>query len=159
MPSDFIIAEILLLLILGVLFLWIITLEYRFARVTRTLRMLFMGRGGIDLEQLLRDYNQRMDRADATVQAVATRTMQLEQKARTNVQHIGVMRFNPFPDKGGDQSFAVALLDDRSDGVVFTGLHARGEMRVYAKPVVGGTSTYMLSDEEKEAINRALGKK
>jgi hypothetical protein len=65
------------------------------------------------------------------------------------------VRFNPFADKGSDQSFAVAFLDEHGDGVVFTGLHSRTDVRVYAKPIVGGASTYPLTNEESEAIHRA----
>jgi hypothetical protein len=158
LDSGFTLVEFLLFLILGVIVVWIAALEWRFLRSTRTLRMLFSGRSGVDLEQTLRDYIQRMDRADQTVGALSSRASQLERKSAASVQHVGVVRFNPFPDKGGDQSFAVALLDDHSDGVVFTGLHSRADSRIYAKPVVGGTSTYALTDEEKEAIMRAMAK-
>jgi hypothetical protein len=157
--SGFTVIEFLLFLIVGILFVWIVTLEWRFLRTTRTLRVLFTGRTGVDLEQMLRAYLQRVDHTDQLIGELAARTEVLERKAPTNVQHVGVIRFNPFPDKGGDQSFAVALLDDHADGVVFTGLHSRGDSRVYSKPVVGGNSTYALTEEEKEAISRALGKK
>ncbi len=179
--TGFTFVEFLLFLILGLICLWLATIEWRFLRMTRTLRMLFTGRGGADLEQVLRDYLQRMERSDQAMYALgqrvdqsiaalgqrldqhlaglATRTMQLEEKAPLNVQHVGIVRFNPFADKGGDQSFAVALLDDHADGVVLNGLHSRNDTRVYAKPIVGGTSTYPLTGEEKEAISRALGKR
>jgi hypothetical protein len=157
--SGFTIFELLLFLIVGILFVWIAIIEWRFLRTTRTIRMLFTGRTGVDLEQMLRGYLQRVDHTDQMVSELVARTGQLEKKAPTNVQHVGVIRFNPFPDKGGDQSFAVALLDDRADGVVFTGLHSRSDSRVYSKPVVGGNSTYALTEEEKEAISRAMGKK
>ncbi|HEX9075532.1 MAG TPA: DUF4446 family protein, partial [Anaerolineae bacterium] len=62
-----------------------------------------------------------------------------------------------FPDKGGDQSFTVAILDDHADGVVLSGLHSRADSRVYAKPVVRGQSNYTLTGEEKDAIARAMG--
>lgn len=150
------IIEFLLLLILGVLLVWIATLEYRFIRFTRTLRMLFAGRAGADLEVVLRSYMERMDRTEELIRSFNERIAFTERKAPLNVQHVGVVRFNPFADKGGDQSFAVAFLDDHGDGVVFTGLHSRADSRVYAKPIVGSTSTYALTDEEKEAINRAM---
>ncbi len=82
--------------------------------------------------------------------------MQLEGRQPYLLQHIGVIRFNPFQDKGGDQSFVVAILDDHADGVVLTGLHSRVDSRVYAKPVVRGQSNYTLTGEEKEAIARAM---
>lgn len=155
----FSVIELLLFLILGVLLLWIGTLEFRLLRLTRTLRVLFSGRTGADLEQVLRDYMERMDRTDETIKQFNQRATRIEQKAPYTLSHLGIVRFNPFADKGGDQSFAVAFLDDRNDGVVFTGLHSRADVRVYAKPIVGGTSTYPLTDEEAEAINRALTKK
>lgn len=157
--SSFTIFEFLLFLIVAILFVWIAALEWRFLRSTRTLRMLFTGRTGVDLEQMLRAYLQRVDHTDQMVSELVKRTVSLEKKAPKNVQHVGVIRFNPFPDKGGDQSFAVALLDDHADGVVFSGLHSRGDARVYSKPVVGGASTYALTEEEKEAISRAMGRK
>ncbi|MGB8649015.1 MAG: DUF4446 family protein [Anaerolineae bacterium] len=167
--SGFTIVEFLLFVLIGVLVVWIITLEWRLNRYTRTLRLVFSGRTGADLEQILRDYVQRMDRADQNMAALSAHADQgftalnnrvavLEQKAPLNVQHIGVIRFNPYTDKGGDQSFAIALLDDRGDGVVVNGLHSRDSCRVYAKPVIGGASTYKMTDEEKEAINRAMTK-
>jgi hypothetical protein len=157
--SGFSIIELLLLLILGVLLAWIATLEYRFIKLTRTLRVLFMGRQGADLEQVLRDYMERMDRTDEMIRQFHQRVTGIEQRTPYTVSNVGVVRFNPFADKGGDQSFAVAFLDGHHDGVVFTGLHSRADVRVYAKPIVGGTSTYPLTDEESEAIARALSKK
>ena len=152
-------VELLLFVIVGVLFVWIATLEYRLLRLTKTLRLLFSGRTGADLEQVLREYMERMDRTDQTIRQFNARASAIERRAPLSLSHVGIVRFNPFADKGSDQSFAVALLDDHSDGVVFTGLHSRTEVRVYAKPIVGGTSTYPLTDEESEAINRALAKK
>lgn len=150
------IIEFLLVLMVGVLLIWIATLEFRFIRLTRTLRLLFSGRSGADLEQVLRDYMERMDRTDQMIKVFHDRLTASEHHTPFYVQHVGVVRFNPFADKGGDQSFAVAMLDDHGDGVVFTGLHSRADARVYAKPIVGSTSTYALTEEEKEAINRAM---
>jgi hypothetical protein len=73
-----------------------------------------------------------------------------------SVQKVGIIRFNPFSDVGGDQSFSLALLDGSNNGVVVTSLYSREENRVYGKPIKGGQSEYSLSKEEKEAINKAL---
>ncbi len=73
------------------------------------------------------------------------------------LQRVGVVRFNPYHDTGGDYSFAVALLDEVGAGVVISGLYHRDRCRVYAKPVAAWESAYTLTDEEKEAIERARG--
>src|SRR5581483_9403237 len=155
LERGFSLVEFLLFLILGVVLIWLATIEFRLLRLTRTLRVLFTGRTGIDLEQVLRDYMERMDRTDDAIKEFHQRAAAIERKAPYTLSRVGIVRFNPFADKGGDQSFAVALLDDHGDGVVFTGLHSRTEVRVYAKPIVGGSSTYPLTNEEAEAINRA----
>src|SRR5690606_12263390 len=60
-----------------------------------------------------------------------------------------------FDDTGSDQSFAIALLDDRRDGVVISSLHGRANTRVFAKPVSDGASPHTLSEEEPRAIRIA----
>ncbi|HKG56390.1 MAG TPA: DUF4446 family protein, partial [Candidatus Limnocylindrales bacterium] len=69
---------------------------------------------------------------------------------------IGLVRFNPFEDTGGNQSFAVALLDAHGDGFVLSSLHGRGGTRVYAKALTNGRSESTLSGEESEALRLAL---
>jgi hypothetical protein len=71
------------------------------------------------------------------------------------IQRAGVVRFNPFPDTGGNQSFVVALLDAGGDGVVLSSLHSRGGTRVYLKQLTSGRAETALSEEEMEAIRRA----
>jgi hypothetical protein len=86
---------------------------------------------------------------------VEKRLIDLEKKS---IQKVGVIRFNPFSDVGGDQSFSVALLDGQDDGVIVTGLYSRDESRTFAKPVKNGISTYNLSDNEEKVIAQARKK-
>lgn len=83
----------------------------------------------------------------------------IREEARFSIQKVGIIRFNPFSDAGGDQSFSIALLDGNNDGVVITSLYSREGNRIYAKPLNSGQSQYALSEEEKEAIMRAMRQK
>jgi hypothetical protein len=67
------------------------------------------------------------------------------------------VRFNAFSQNaaGGNQSFAIALLDEKLSGVVFSTLYARDRVGVYAKPIENGTSTFTLTEEEEEAVEKA----
>lgn len=71
------------------------------------------------------------------------------------LQKVGVVRFNPFKDTGSNQSFSIALLDGNDNGVVITSLYMKEENRVFAKPIKGGKSEYLLTEEEKRAIKLA----
>ena len=69
---------------------------------------------------------------------------------------IGIVRYNAFKDTGRDLSFSLAILDAHNNGVVLNGIYARDCSNIYAKPVENGESKYVLSNEEKEAINKAI---
>lgn len=72
------------------------------------------------------------------------------------IQKIGLVRFNPFNDTGGDQSFILALIDEKDSGVVISGLHTRNGTRWYAKQVHEGKGMgHELSADEAKAIKIA----
>ncbi|MCL4396009.1 MAG: DUF4446 family protein [Chloroflexi bacterium] len=146
------IVVLLLIFVVG----WVAFVEYRYQKLAGSFRLLMTGRGGADLEATLIDFVSRMDRIEKMTQEAVQRMDRIEVKSPYLLQHLGVVRFNPFQDKGGDQSFVVAILDDHADGTVLTSIASRVDTRIYAKPVVGGQSTYNLTGEEKEAIARAM---
>lgn len=80
-----------------------------------------------------------------------------ESRLRGAVSGVGIVRFNPFTGEGqgGNQSFALCVLDELGEGVVLSTLYSRDRVGVYAKPLSGFASTYELSDEESQAIERA----
>ena len=79
----------------------------------------------------------------------------LEKQGNSSIQKVGIVRYNPFSNVGGDQSFSLAVLDGNNDGVVITSYYIREGNRVYGKPISGGKSDYSLSEEEKQAIIKA----
>lgn len=127
-------------------------------RVIRRYRLLLGGSGprGESLERLLLQQAAQLEDLQAQVRHLAGRIDELAQAAVGHIQHVGVVRFQAFPDIGSDLSFSIALLDGRRNGFVLTSLYGRTESRVYAKPVQAGTSVYPLTEEERQAIQRAL---
>ncbi len=137
--------------LVGVTWLWRQNGQVR--RASRTL-----GGGGLHgLDQLLREQELQLRHVYDRTLELERRLDQTEQRLSGAVRHVKVLRFNPFRDTGGDQSFVIALLDDAGTGVVITGLHSRTETRIYAKQVNAGGSEYPLSDEEVAAIRAAVG--
>ena len=120
---------------------------------------LMAGTSGGNLEQALNDHVTQVRETAAQVEAVDRLARRLEEAAYFSVQHMGVVRYNPFHDTGGDQSFAIALVDGHGNGVVLSSLHGRDATRVYAKPLQKWESTYSLTDEERQAIALAYQKR
>jgi hypothetical protein len=71
---------------------------------------------------------------------------------------VGVVRYNAIANTGADLSFAIALLDQNNNGFVLNGIYSRDGSYTYAKPIENGQSKYNLSDEEKEALTKAISK-
>lgn len=131
----------------GMVGLWLHQRRFR-----RLVSQLTAGVSGGDLEAILSEHAALMRTTLDRTEKVAQRVERLETEAPMNLRNLGVVRFNPFHDTGGDQSFAIALADDRGRGVVLSSLHAREATRVYAKSLRAWKSEYSLTDEEKQAI-------
>jgi adenylate cyclase len=128
----------------------------RLRRTADAYRALVSDNKGVSLQQLLNSHLGKVVEIGARMEELTKLHESLEARSRGSLQHIGLVRFNPFEDTGSDQSFAIALLDDRHDGIVLSSLHGRGQTRVFAKPVEGGQSKHTLSDEEAHAIRIAV---
>ncbi|NMA02316.1 MAG: DUF4446 family protein [Clostridia bacterium] len=72
------------------------------------------------------------------------------------LKNVALERYDAFSETGGQQSFSVALLNDKATGVVITTIHSREDSRTYAKYIKDGKSEYALSEEEKRTIEKAL---
>ena len=143
---------LLLLLLAG---LWLIVLHRRLNRLRRQYAALLTSAEGKDLGELLNMYVEQMRLAASKAEELTRSSNRMESKVTKSLQRLGLVRFDAFEGIGGEQSFAVALLDEEGDGVVLSSLQGRGESRLYAKPISKWDSTYNLSAEEKEAIATA----
>lgn len=79
----------------------------------------------------------------------------LEEDGKDHIQKVGLVRFNPFKELGGDHSFSLAILDNKESGIILTSLHTRDRTRVYMKEIKNGKSEYELSAEELKALDIA----
>ena len=136
----------------------VVGLIRRVRKLGARLESLTQGGDESSLEAVLGSHLERVNRAVSDVDVVAARTTALERDVQGSFGRVGFVRFNPFEDTGGNQSFALAMLDGRGDGFVVSSLHARAGTRVYAKAIAAGSSEAALSDEEAEALKQALAK-
>ena len=146
-----VLAALVLLLLIGFLLQ-----SARLGRAVRNYRVLVRGTDGATLHDRLVGSAEQAVKAGERMSRIEAMHEVIDGRTRRSLQHIGLVRFNPFDDTGSDQSFAIALLDDARDGVVISSLHGRANTRVFAKPVSGGGSGHTLSDEETQAIRIAI---
>jgi len=134
---------------------WLVLLSIRMSRLRRQYARVMSGTDGTNLEEVLNRYIDHMDETLRIVSALETRAARMERTLGHCLQWVGMVRFSPFRDTAGAQSFALAVIDGSGDGVVLSGLHSRDSTRVYAKALAKWESQHTLTDEERDAIARA----
>ncbi len=111
---------------------------------------------GKNIEEDLETYMYRVEKVEKQNLEIVTDISDLNKVLRNCIQKVGIVRYSAFKDTGSDLSFALALLDESNNGVVLNGIYSREMSNIYAKPVKNGQSTYTLSDEEQEALQKAI---
>lgn len=112
-------------------------------------------RPDVKLEEVLTKYAEDVTLVKGHTVDLLRRVGQLEDNMVYCNQKVGVIRYNPYEESGGNLCFAVAILDGNDDGVVFNGIYSRTGTYVYAKPIEMGVSIYVLSEEELAALEKA----
>lgn len=135
----------------------VVALLRRVTRLERRIGSLTRGADGQSLEGVLGAHLEKVVAMSHAVEDLGNRTARLEVQGQSALQRVGIVRYNPFEETGGNQSFALALLDADDHGIIISSLHARSGTRVYAKAVTAGRPAGALSDEEGEALRLAQG--
>lgn len=126
-------------------------------KINEKTKSFLSGKNGKDLEGLILDHVKSIESMDNDIQELFKASNKLYSLAQKGLNKIGLIRFNPFKDLGGDQSFALALLNGKNNGVVISSLHTREGTRIYSKSIKNGKSEkHTLTTEEQEAIKKAI---
>lgn len=147
-------------IVLAVVCLSIVTLILIINQITLSKKLKTLARGvkGKNLNDLIEKYYDNIDESKKELVEKLEELDILKEKLSKSIQKFNIIRYKAFEDVGGDLSFSLAMLDEKNDGMVLTGIHARDFNGIYAKPIKNGESRYDLSSEEKEALDGALSK-
>ena len=114
-----------------------------------------VGRGE-NIDEILKKYIMAVEQVDEKNKEIEKYCNRLDRNIGECIQKIGMVRYSAFKDTGSDLSFALAMLDDNNNGVILNGIYSREMSNIYAKQVTNGTAVNKLSEEEKEALQKAL---
>ncbi|MEW9121425.1 MAG: DUF4446 family protein [Thermotaleaceae bacterium] len=127
----------------------------KLSRLDQKYRELSRGVDNKSLEEIVHKYYDKIDQAEIRVNQVNKKVEEMDERLQKSVQKVGVVRYNAFDNTGGDLSFSIALLDEHHNGFIMTSIYGRNNSAMYAKPVKKGKSSYTLSAEELQALDRA----
>lgn len=138
------------------LFIWCAILTFLFLRFYMYYARLVRSGKKESVVQILEEFGKKEEENKKMLDQLRENYDKLERQGLSHIQKIGLVRFNPFKDTGGDQSFILALVDAEETGVVISSLHTRTGTRWYAKGISRGRGIeHELSKEEQEALKGA----
>lgn len=144
-------------ILIPAIIIWNLFLHWQIFKLGKKNKLFFSDIKAKDFEGMIAEQIKRLRSADSIMKSLLQEQDKISESISKSIQKVGVVRFNPFNDTGGDQSFSFALLDQRNNGLVISSLYTREGVRVFSKPIEKGLSKYGLSKEEKEAIKKAIG--
>lgn len=144
----FALLALVLLLILG----WLM-LAWLLARQNRRIHALTQGVEGSNLEEVLTAHLEKVKQAEQRMDVLEQAVAILQAQMPECLQRAHLVRYDAFEDVGGEQSFSLALLNRRGDGILLTSVYSRLDVRVYAKALRDGRASHALSQEEERVLS------
>ena len=120
------------------------------------LKKIFAGTKARNLEEMIILIGKKINQVENKQQDIDQHLTTIDERLNKSIRNIETVRFNPFFDAGGNQSFAISFMNDEGNGVIISSLYARDRMSIFAKPIVGGKSEFELSEEEKNVLDKSI---
>lgn len=150
--------EMLVAALFFLLFVWLLWLTVNVKKIASNLKILKKDAGKPSVVSSLNELVRRSLKVEKDLTNISKELETIKVKLESAIVGVGLVRYNPFKDTGGNLSFSLALLDEKGNGVVITALNSRNDSRFYCKHVRGFVCEVPLSDEEKEAIRKVVSR-
>ena len=111
---------------------------------------------GNNIEEILKSYIKQVEETNSKNEEIISYCNKLNENISLCIKKIGIIRYSAFKDTGSDLSFALALLNDKNDGVILNGIYSREMSNIYAKQIKNGKCNNKLSEEENKALEIAV---
>ncbi len=153
--SDYIIIGLAAFVL--ILFILYIVNVVQMKKLKKKYRIFMDGKDAKSLEDTL---IKRLDEVDDLLEANHKNEKSIKvlmKKMKFTYQKMGLVKYDAFHEMGGKLSFSLAMLNEKNDGYIINAMHTREGCYTYIKEIVDGNSIIVLSDEETEALNMAMG--
>ncbi|MDO4339834.1 MAG: DUF4446 family protein [Eubacteriales bacterium] len=147
---------IILLLLCVFLLVNTISIKMRLSRLERKYKMFMKGSDAQSLEKVFTRKFAQIDRLYEAKEDHENSINFIKKNFGQLFSKYGVEKYDAFDDVGGKLSFALALLDKDNTGLILNAVHSRDNCFLYLKEIVKGESYVMLSQEEVEALRKAV---
>lgn len=152
-PGIIIIA---LFVLIVVLFVMVINANMKYSRLKGSYNSFMRGKDGKTMEESFLERFEELDELTTLTMKNRAAIRKLNEDVMSNLQKIGIVKYDAFHEMGGKLSFALTLLDGNNSGYIINSMHSREGCYNYIKEIVKGESYIELSEEEAESLERAI---
>lgn len=145
-----------LLILVIILLICTFNLSLGLSRLNKKYKIFMKGKDGQSLEKLFKRKFDMIEKLASNSEINREDIQKLEKLYNSSLHKYGIVKYDAFEDMGGKLSFVLALLDKENTGFLLNAIHSRENCFLYIKEIVNGESYIMLSEEEVEALKRAV---
>ena len=156
MQTLFFDLPIFIWVLIAALFIGELLLYILFSRFFSKMNSMFHRAKGTEVMNMLAHMLEKSEQIDKNIAAVFEENKKDRVILSQTLHKMSLVRFNPFDDMGGKQSFCIVFLDANNSGILMTSLYAKHGVRTYARRIIEGKSEQPLSEEEEKAIEEAM---
>lgn len=145
-----------MLILIVVLFVLYVNVSLKYDRLKNNYASFMRGKDGKNLEESILTKFSELDGMAKIIKQNRADVKEMYRRTEHCIQKCGIVKYDAFNEMGGKLSFALALLDSSNTGWVMNAMHSREGCYTYVKEILKGESYVELSEEEAEALDRAI---
>ena len=147
---------LMLLIVVVILLVCVFNLSLGLNRLSRKYAIFMKGKDAQSLEKLFKRKFELIEKLTVNSEINAENIAKLEKMQNMILDNYGIVKYDAFEDMGGKLSFVLAMLDNNNTGFLLNAIHSRENCFLYIKGIVNGESYVALSDEEIQALKKAV---
>ena len=145
-----------MLILILVLFVLYGNFSLKYDRLKKSNTSFIQRKHGKNLEESILTKFSELDGIAKIIKQNRADVKEMYRRTEHCIQKCGIVKYDAFNEMGGKLSFALALLDSDNTGWIMNAMHSREGCYTYVKEILKGESYVELSEEEAEALDRAI---
>lgn len=155
--DDFLLTFAIMAVVMVIMFILLLVNMGKTKKIRKKYEAFMQGKNAESLEDTLVTRIQQVEELLESESRNRENIQKISETLKSTFQKVGMVKYDAFHEMGGKLSFSLALLDQKNDGFIINAMHSREGCYTYIKEIVNGNSIIVLAEEEKEALDIAMG--
>lgn len=110
-------------------------------------------------ERIDKNKNELVEKIEKEQKKLDSHSEKVISELNGTFQKMALSKYDAFGENGGKLSFSLCMLNEKNSGFILTSIHSKEGCYNYIKEIIDKNPIIILSEDEKEVLNQALGNK